>query len=200
MMCAMDAIEALTTRMSPGGLTEPAPSAEALDQMLRAAMRAPDHGRLRPWQFIIVEGAAREGLGDVLADALRRREPNVAEAVLAKERAKPLRAPLIVVVAAKVREHRSVPRVEQIVAAGAAAQNMLVAAHALRFGGFWRTGAAAYDSEVKRALGLSDDDAIVGFLYLGTPVSPLPAVPAPDIDSHVTRWTTRISPASAETT
>jgi nitroreductase len=185
----LDAIEALTTRASPAGLVAPAPDADALEHLLRAAVRAPDHGRLRPWRFILIDGAARDALGQVLADALRRREPNVAEAALSKERGKPLRAPLVVVVAASVREHRGVPAVEQIIAAGAAAQNMLVAAHALGFGGFWRTGAAAYDDDVKRALGLRAEDAIVGFVYLGTPSTPRPPLPAPDVASHVTRWT-----------
>jgi nitroreductase len=125
----------------------------------------------------------------VLADALRGREPAVADAALAKERAKPLRAPLVVVVAAKIREHRGVPPVEQIVAAGAAAQNMLVAAHALGYGGFWRTGAAAYDEHVKRALGLAGEDAIVGFLYLGTPAVAAPLLPPADPAPYVTQWT-----------
>ena len=188
----LGAIEALTTRASPAGLTAPAPDASALDDILRAAARAPDHGRLKPWRFILVEGEARVALGDVLAEALRAREPNVAEAAIAKERAKPLRAPLIVIVAAKLREHRNVPDVEQIVAAGAAAQNMLVAAHALGYGGFWRTGAAAYDDRVKRALGLASEDAIVGFVYLGTP-NGAAAVPAADVEAHVVHWTGPVS-------
>jgi nitroreductase len=190
----MDAIEALTTRASPASLVAPAPDAAALDRMLRAAVRAPDHGRLRPWRFIIVAGAARQTLGDVLADALRRRDPVAPDAVVAKERAKPMRAPLMVVVAASLREHRGVPAIEQVIAAGAAAQNLLVAAHALGFGGFWRTGASAYDDNVKRALGLRAEDAIVGFLYLGTPSAtsaPLasPDAASPDVASYVTHWT-----------
>jgi nitroreductase len=187
----MGALEALTTRASPAGLVAPAPDADALERMLRAAVRAPDHGRLRPWRFIVVAGAARETLGTVLADALLRREPAAADAVVAKERAKPMRAPLIVVVAASLREHRGVPAIEQIIAAGAAAQNLLVAAHALGFGGFWRTGASAYDDNVKRALGLRAADAIVGFLYLGTPSATLAPRDAAssDVASCVTHWT-----------
>jgi len=188
----LGAIEALTTRASPASLTAPAPDASALDDILRAASRAPDHGRLKPWRFILVEREARVALGEVLAEALRAREPNVAEAAIAKERAKPLRAPLIVIVAAKLREHRGVPGVEQIVAAGAAAQNMLVAAHALGYGGFWRTGAAAYDDRVKRALGLASEDAIVGFVYLGTP-NGAAAVPTTDVEAHVVHWTGPVS-------
>ena len=168
----MDAIDALTTRSSPLSLREPAPDRAALDTMLAAAVRAPDHGRLRPWRFIVIAGDARHKLGDVLAEALRRREPNAAEAVLAKERGKPLRAPLIVVVVACIRDHPGVPEVEQVVSAGAAAQNILVAAYALGYGAFWRTGKPAYDAHVKSALGLSPTDAIVGFLYLGTPAAP----------------------------
>ncbi|MGH8714538.1 MAG: nitroreductase family protein [Casimicrobiaceae bacterium] len=185
----MDALEALTTRASPIGLTEPAPDGTALAQMLRAASRAPDHGRLKPWCFIVIEGAARNALGDVLAVALRRREPDVPDSALDKERGKPLRAPLIIVVAARIRAHKSVPAVEQIIAAGAAAQNILVAAHALGFGGFWRTGNAAYDDAVKQALGLRAGDAIVGFLYLGTPSVPAGPIPPSDHAAHLTRWT-----------
>lgn len=183
----MDALEALTTRASPLALSEPAPDAAALALILRAAARAPDHGKLRPWRFIVVDGAARNALGDVLAGALSRREPDLPESALDKERDKPLRAPVIIVVAAHVREHKKVPAVEQIIATGAAAQNILVAAHALGFGGFWRTGAAAYDDTVKVALGLREGDAIIGFLYLGTPSVAAGPI-APDHVSHVTRW------------
>ena len=185
----MDALEALTTRASPLSLTDPAPDRAALDAMLRAAVRAPDHGRLHPWRFVVISGDARSRLGDVLAAALKAREPNAPEAAITKERAKPLRAPLIVVVAARLREHKNVPAVEQIIAAGAAAQNILVAAHALGYGGFWRTGPAAYDSDVKAALGLEAPDSIVGFLYLGTPAVAAPPVTPPDLGEFVTEWT-----------
>ena len=193
----MDALEALTTRTSPLGLTEPAPDEAALASILRAAARAPDHGKMRPWYFIIVAGPARTAFGKVLAAALHQREPDALEATLDKERNKPLRAPLIIVVAARLREHRNVPAIEQIIAAGAAAQNILVAAHALGYGGFWRTGAAAYDDTVKTALGLGAQDAIVGFLYLGTP-SAAAAAPPPDVAARVMRWTGPPAEASAD--
>jgi len=185
----LDAIEALTTRASPLALTEPAPDAGALAAMLRAAARAPDHGKLKPWRFIVIAGEARNAFGDVLAEALRKREPELPESAIDKERGKPLRAPLIVVVGARVRDHKKVPAVEQIVAAGAAAQNILVAAHALGFGGFWRTGNAAYDDGVKAALGLHVGDAIVGFLYLGTPAVPAPPPASSNHAAQVAHWT-----------
>ncbi len=165
----MHAIDALTSRSSAIRLTGPEPSQADLDTMLAAAARAPDHGRLRPWKFILVRGAARERLGDVLADTLRRRDPSTRESALSRERAKPLRAPLIVVVAASVTpDHPKIPEIEQVLSAGCAAQNIMLAAHALGYGAMWKTGAPSYDSGVKAALGLATADHIVGFLYVGT--------------------------------
>jgi len=168
----MDALTALTTRVSPAALDAPGPSGDTLQRILEAAVAAPDHGRMRPWRFILIEGAARDKFGTLLAESLSRREPMAPAGKLDAERKKALRAPLIVVVAASVQSNAKVPEVEQLVAVGAAAQNMLVAAYALGFGGFWRTGATAYDPTVKRALGLAESDAIIGFLYLGTTKTP----------------------------
>ncbi|MEX0583738.1 MAG: nitroreductase [Sneathiella sp.] len=164
----MNAIEALVTRKSTARLTMPAPGTEDLNVMMKAAIRAPDHCRLRPWRFLVVEGAAREKLGDIFMDALKSRDPEAKEAMLEKERSKPLRAPMIVIVIAKVEEHPKVPVVEQILSAGAAAQNIMLAAHALGYGGIWRSGKPCFDPNVKQALGASEADQIVGFLYLGT--------------------------------
>ena len=186
-LTVMDAITALTTRTSPIKLAEPGPSGAALDAILGAGLRAPDHGRLRPWKFLLVRGAARRKLGQVLANSLKGREPGATPETLARESEKALRAPLIVVVAACVRSTPKVPDVEQIVSAGAAAQNILVAAHALGFGGFWRTGHPAYDPEVKRALGLRPEDAIVALLYIGSVAMAAPLKP-PDAAGVTVEW------------
>ncbi len=184
----MDALTALTTRVSAAALVEPAPDAAALERMLAAAVAAPDHGRLRPWRFLAVRGAARERLGEVLADALRAREPQVLPALLEKERQKPLRAPLVLVAAAKLEAGHKIPVVEQIVAVGAAVENLIVAAHALGYGAMWRTGASAYDARVKRALGLAESDQIVGFLYLGTPQGGVPTALRQAPSSSLVEW------------
>jgi nitroreductase len=183
----MDAIEALMGRVSPAQLVEPGPDAAQLQTLLAVAARAPDHGRMQPWRFVLVDGEARIRLGEVMAQSLQRREPDAPAGKLDAERRKPLRAPLVVVVAAALKDNPKVPDIEQVVAAGAAAQNMLVAAHALGLGGFWRTGATAYDLEVKRALGLGDADAIVGFIYLGSVGLPGQAMPA-DVAAVTRRW------------
>ena len=164
----MDLTTALLTRASVGALTEPAPEGAVLARLLEAGAAAPDHGRLRPWRFFLVRGAARERLGAVFAEALARSVPEATAPMLERERAKPMHAPLILVVAAHVVAHPKVPAIEQILAAGAAAQNILLAAHAAGFGAMWRTGEPAYDEGVKAAFGLAPEDAIIGFLYLGT--------------------------------
>lgn len=186
----MDAIDALTSRFSAPRLAEPAPAEADIETMLAAAARAPDHGRLRPWKFILVRGAARERLGDVLADALRRRDPSTRDSALSRERAKPLRAPLIVVVAAAVKpDHPKIPEIEQVLSAGCAAQNILLAAHALGYGAIWKTGAPSYDDGVKAALGLAPKDHIVGFLYVGTVDEEAPAaVDRPHHGEFVSDW------------
>lgn len=197
----MDALEALTTRRSALQLAEPAPDDAALKQLLCAAARAPDHGRLRPWHIIVMRGDARARFGDLLAEALARREPNVPPAKMEAERKKPLRAPLLLVVGARIRESAKIPAVEQVISAGAAATNIMVAAHAMGFGAMWRTGPPAYDPFVKAGLGLALTDCIVGILYLGTPQSMPPQSKTIDFTTFSVEWTANtepdISPAPA---
>jgi nitroreductase len=172
----MQAIDALLMRRSARALTEPAPDEGALELIFSAAVRAPDHGRLRPWRFVVVRGSARERFGELLADHLRRTHAQVGEESLQRERLKAFRAPLIVVVAAHCQHLAKVPDIEQVLSAGAAAHAMMLAALALGFNGMWKTGGPAYDATVKAALGLQSEDAIVGFLYFGTEAGePLPA-------------------------
>jgi nitroreductase len=186
----MDALTALTTRVSAVALGDPAPDGAKLEAILAAGQRAPDHGRLRPFQFLLVRGEGRERLGDLWAESLLRRDPAAEPAVLDKEKGKALRAPLIIVAAARIQGSLKVPTIEQIIATGAAAQNILVATHALGFGGFWRTGPAAYDDEIKRALGLTPADSIVGYLYIGTHTAP-PPPPKPTPPGAVSEWPSR---------
>lgn len=134
----------------------------------------------------MLEGDARRKLGDAMADMLLARMPGATPDQLEGERRKPMRAPTIVVVAAHTTKGK-IPEIEQLLAVGAAVQNMLLAAQALGFGAMWKTGGAAYDVNVKRMLGLEPDDHIVGLVYLGTTVAAGPLVPAP-LDESVLRW------------
>ncbi len=175
----MDVFEAINTRTSVSVLRDPGPTDRQWEILLRAGARAPDHGRLRPWRFFIVRGEARALLGSVMAEALRASKPDTPAEALDRERRKPSRAPALLVVAVVPVPHSGVPEIEQILAGGAAAQNILLAAHALGLGAIWRTGAPAYSEDVARAFGLPARGRIVAFIYLGAPHAPgAPHVPA----------------------
>lgn len=184
----MQAIEALLRRYSARSLTEPAPDDAALGLILESATRAPDHGRLRPWRFIVIRSEGRQAFGELLADHLRRTKGSVSDEALERERRKAFRAPLVVAVAAIVTPEGKIPPIEQILSAGAAAQNMLQAAFVLGFNAVWKTGGPAYDAQVKAAFGLEAKDAIVGFLYVGTDEEGPGALPRPDWREFVQYW------------
>jgi nitroreductase len=184
----MQAIDALLQRRSAKALSAPAPDEAALDLILSSAAAAPDHGRLRPWRFVVIQGNALGRFGDLLADYLRRTRPGSDEETLQRERQKAFRAPMIVVVAAICTPGGKIPVIEQILAAGAAAENVMLAACALGFNSMWKTGGPAYDDGVKSALGLQEKDAIVGFMYLGTDASKPGAPARPAVSDLVCHW------------
>ena len=156
--------------------------------MLKAGLRAPDHAQLRPWRLIVIEGQARDRLGALFAQARLVANPDEPAEALSKLQGKPLRAPLIFVVVARIAGHPKVPEVEQLLSAGAVAQNMLIAAHALGYGAIWRTGEMAYSRVVMEGLGLAASEKIVGFLYVGQVAGKQKPLPDMDLDDFVTRW------------
>lgn len=164
----MDALTLLHSRNSAPKLTTPAPSGKVLEGILSAALRAPDHARLRPWRFMLIEGDARHQLGDLFARAAKQRDPQLSEAGINKSQNHPLRAPLLIVVIASIQAHPKVPRDEQLLSAGCAAHSILLAAHAEGFAGIWRTGINAIDPVVKAGLGLAEHEELVGYLYVGS--------------------------------
>jgi nitroreductase len=188
----MEAIKAITSRVSVQRVGGEAPSSEVRGQIYAAALRVPDHAQLKPWRFLEIEGESLEKLSDLFAEAfvaertLQGNPPSEEE--IDKARNKPLRAPLMIVVIASPLLHPKVPEVEQILSAGAAAQNMLIASHALGIGAMWRTGSMAYDDIVKQGLGLAESEHIVGFLYLGEPVGRVREAPTLEIDEYFQSW------------
>jgi nitroreductase len=168
----MELIEAIETRASSGRLTGPGPTPEHLALILKAASQAPDHGRLKPWRIIALADAARETFNEAVVAARRGRQPAPSEEQIEAERAKISRSPTLVIVGCVVTpNHPKVPEVEQLLASGAAAQNLFLAAHALGYGVMWKTGPAAYDAGVKASVGLTPADHIVGIMHLGTRVT-----------------------------
>jgi nitroreductase len=176
----MELIEALNTRATAKTYGADAPTKEHLAIALQAAVRAPDHGRLRPWRFMLVEGNQRRKFGELLAESAKRRVPGLSDGDLQRERDKAMRAPMIIIVACRVVPGTKVPAIEQVLAAGAATENILLALHSLGYAAAWKTGEAAYDPEVKKALGLAADDHLVAFVYVGggTGASFAPGKPA----------------------
>lgn len=150
-------------------LKDPAPQGEDLQTLLKAAVTAPDHGGLRPWRFLIIQGDARIKLGNIFAEATQRSHPEANLVVLDTIRQKPLRAPLIIAVIAKIQPQHKIPEREQLFSASAAAYNLVLAAEAMRYGAVWLTGAYATDPYVHQALHLNEHEEIIAFVHIGTP-------------------------------
>ncbi|MDZ7855867.1 nitroreductase family protein [Sphaerotilus sp.] len=178
-------LERLLARHSPWPLAAPEPTPAQLDLVFDLALRAPDHGSLRPWRFAVVRGPAREALGEVFVQAARARDP---QGDAERFRSKAMAAPLIIAMAARVRMGHKVPEAEQVMAVAAAAMNMLNALHLLGYGGFWATGANVRDDVVRRALGFGGSDRMVGFLYVGTPPPGSRPPQRPSREAHVREW------------
>ncbi|MEH6629025.1 MAG: nitroreductase family protein [Motiliproteus sp.] len=184
----MDAIELLLNRVSTSQLSDPAPTAEQLQNIFQAALRAPDHAALKPWRFVTVSGDARAKLGQVFQQAAKQNDPQLLEAKFNKLGQMALRAPLVVVVIARIEAHVKVPAVEQQLSAGAAAQNMLLAAFAQNVGAMWRTGEMAYHPYVLSSLGLAKNEQIIGYLYLGSMPEKLKKLPQLQVSDFVSNW------------
>ncbi len=181
-------LEALHQRVSVGDVDEPAPSASQREALFRAALRAPDHGQLRPWRFLCVEGERRQQLGEILLAVEECCYGPLTDAQRNKVRQRPLRAPLVVLVVARVQQHSKVPELEQLLSTAAAAQNLLLAAHAQGLGAMWRTGNVTYEPVLAEQLGLAADERLLGFVYLGTPRGALKPVPVLDLADFVKDW------------
>lgn len=186
----MDALTLLHQRSSMGKLMGPAPSPEQMETIYRAALRAPDHRELRPWRFIEFSGEGLSRLGELFAEAEYREDPDCGDAVLDAARKKPLRAPMVIAVIAKVTpDEPKVPKIEQLLSAGCAAHGMLLAAHALELGAMWRSGKYMFDPTVRKGLALGEDDEIVSFLYLGHLGGRHKPIAEHNLGDFVERWT-----------
>ena len=183
-------LELLLSRRSGSAkaMTAPGPSPEQLDVLLTAACRAPDHGKLFPWRFIVFEADARRRMGAVLAESLLASEPQTTPERLDQERQRFLRAPVVVAVVSRVRESIPIPEWEQILSAGAVCQNLLIATHAMGFVANWITEWCAYHPAVKDRLGLKSGERIAGYVYMGTSAVPLEERIRPDLGKIVRRF------------
>ena len=180
-------LDLLVTRASSARFVEPGPTAAQVTQMLQAAVTAADHGRLRPWRFVIMQSDGREKLGALMAEHARAGKPDASEQELESARAKALRAPLVIALISKPTVDHKVPVIEQHFATAAAGAQLMLAANALGFGAAWKTGAASRHPTVRSGFGLEEQDMIVGFFYIGTNAQPMP-LPRATIDAVVEYW------------
>lgn len=178
----------LTARRSTINLRGPAPDDAELAGIFAAAMRAPDHGRLRPWRFVVVRGAALPALFDTLERAWLARDPQLSEALRERLRGRILGAPMIIALGTRLTLPHAIPESEQLLSVGAAGMNLLNALHLAGYGGMWVTGGHAYDPVVNEALGFTEPDRLAGIFYVGTPVEAGVPVPPPPLPDHVKDW------------
>ncbi|KAF1724746.1 nitroreductase [Pseudoxanthomonas mexicana] len=190
-MSLTDPLHVLDTRRSVPSkqLGEPGPDHATLLRMLASAVRVPDHGKLVPFRFIRLQVEARHALGDLLAARTLHLQPDAADAVVEKDRARFSHAPVIVTVVARLTPGHKVPEQEQLLTAGSVCFALLQAAQALGFGAQWLTGWMAYDAAVAATLGLSADERIAGFIHIGTPKMEAPERERPDPALLLTDWT-----------
>jgi len=172
-------------------LIEPGPSPQDLETILSAGLRVPDHGRVEPWRIQILRKPAQRVLAEQCAAIFARENPTASEALLAVERERMQRSPVLLVVSSHPNPQRfdKVPAIEQLLSAGAMCQNMLIAAQALGYGAQWVTGWPAYHPELRAALGHGADVTIVGFVHIGTVAVTPNERPRPDRSAIVSEWT-----------
>ena len=160
------------SRRSRGNLDTPAPTRAQIEAAIACAATAPDHKKLHPWRFIVTEGEARRQLGAALVSAAKAQAAQqgevLTEKTIKKTHTMPLRAPVIITVVTNMQAHKKVPPFEQLLSAGAAVQNMLLALKAQGFSTVWRTGLLCNEPAVKAYFGVGADDYITAFVYTGT--------------------------------
>jgi nitroreductase len=166
-----DTLALLARRRSTAAraMTEPGPDDAQLKTLLKIAQRVPDHGKLAPWRFLVFRGEGRERAGAVLSKIFAGKDGGTDEAKIAEEAGRFTRAPVVIAVISTVLENHKIPEWEQILSAGAACQNLLLAANAMGFASQWLTEWYAYDPHVKDAFGLRSGERIAGFIHIGSP-------------------------------
>ena len=180
-------ISTIRQRRSMGKMTDEIPARELIETLLEAGTWAPNHHLTEPWRFVVLEGAARNALGDIIGavDAARHEDSEKAASAAASAARKPLRAPYVIAVG--VEPDPGSPEIEEICSGAAAAQNILLAAEALGLAAIWRSGWLAFTPEVRDHLGFSEQAKVLGFIYVGFPAGERPTRDRRSV-SDVTTW------------
>jgi nitroreductase len=181
----MDVFEAIHGRYSQGEVKPDPVPRQLIEKLLDAAVQAPNHYKVRPWRFVVLTGQGRNKLGEVMAASQQERHPDFPSEAFDKCRALPLRSPVLIAVGVDKASEPKVLEIENVCAAAAACENLLLAAQAMGLGAKWRTGEWARDWRVKEFLGLEADQHIIAFLYIGYPEFVAEPAPRPSFEDRV---------------
>ncbi|MGJ8570981.1 MAG: nitroreductase family protein [Hoeflea sp.] len=167
-------------------MTEPGPSRAEIEEMLKLARRVPDHGKLAPWRFIVYAGAERERISLELADIAMANKPDMAVDMIAVEKSRLTRAPVVIAVVSRAAPHPKIPEWEQIMSAGAVCLNLVMAANALGYCSNWLSEWFAFDEKAYPVLGVATEEKVAGFIHIGSPKIQPVERPRPDLADIVT--------------
>lgn len=181
-------LQLLHSRVSVPQLTGPGPNEQQLNEIIRSALRAPDHARLRPWKYLCIREQGQKNLGQLFASSQAVLNPQLSPEQLQKFKKMPMRAPILIAAIADCKPHDKVPEIEQLLSAGAGVQNILLASYALGFGAIWRTGAMVNDLQVLKALGITEQQSLIGFIYIGHANCKLKQPPEIDVEQFMENW------------
>ena len=184
----MDAIENILGRNSHKNLELPYPSSEEMELVYKAALRAPDHAWLRPSEFIEVTGKGLDKLSQIFVKYLKDTKEDLNDLTLQKYKNAPYRAPMVIVLITNIKEHPKVPDIEQMLSTASATQNILLALNALNYGAIWRTGILSLNDKIGKYFNLNENQKILGYLYVGTPIGEPKDIPDIDVGQFVTKW------------
>ncbi|MDF0544462.1 nitroreductase [Sphingobium sp. H39-3-25] len=184
-----DPLALLRTRRSgkPRDLVAPGPDEAQLRTMLEIAGRTPDHGKLFPWRFVIVQPQQRAALATLLEEAYRAEKPEAGRLEIEAMHQFAHQAPTLIVALSSPKRSSHIPVWEQELSVGAAIMNLLHAAHAMGFLGGWLTGWPSYNESVRDAFG-SAEERIAGFIFIGSANGAQSERPRPDYDQLVSIW------------
>ncbi|EHH67379.1 nitroreductase family protein [Gluconobacter morbifer] len=181
-------LDVLLSRASTDHLVEPPPKGDQLRTILSAGLRAPDHGKLRPWRYTVIKGKHRDAFASLVVEAMERQEPDAPTVKKNKRRQRFSTMPMIIALGIHIEPAGKIPVIEQEMAVAAGAMNVLNALHVEGFGGMWITGAFCEDRALLESLGLPDPHRIVGFLFVGTPGKHDGSHKRPDVDDYMAVW------------
>jgi nitroreductase len=184
-----ETIELLQKRRSvaPHLLVDPGPTPEEIETLLTIASRVPDHGRLTPWRFLVIDREAGRRIGETIAAAFRADNPGASAETEAFEKNRLARAPLVIGIVSRASPHVKIPDWEQVMSAGGAAMSLVIAANALGFATSWITEWYAFDRRVLDTLGLAPAERMAGFVHIGRPKESPAERPRPALSDVVTR-------------